>query len=163
MSLFRKSSPAPAVKPRGKLLVLEGIDGTGKTTQTARLAEILEQAGHRVVTISFPQYDLPTGDLIVRHLKTGEFADASPQAISVMYALDRFAACSNIKQELDAGSIVIATRYTISNAAYQGAKIIDPHDRIAFFKWLDTLEHTYLAIPRPNLNIVLHVNTNSSQ
>jgi dTMP kinase len=162
MRLFRKTNPTTPPKPRGKLIVLEGIDGTGKSTQTTRLAEIIEQTGHHVVTISFPQYDLPTGDLITRHLKNGEFADASPQAISTMYALDRFAACPSIKQELEAGSIVIATRYTISNAAYQGAKLTDPHDRIAFFKWLDTLEHTYLVIPRPNLNIVLHVNTHSS-
>lgn len=143
-------------KPRGKLIILDGIDGSGKSTQLELLAATLKAEGFEVEKIHFPRHGTPTAYLVDRYLK-GDFKDLNPYAVSIFYAVDRFDASSTIENWLSEGKVVLSDRYVIANAGHQGCKIADEMERLKFFKWLDHLEHHLLGIPKPDLNIILNM------
>jgi dTMP kinase len=144
---------------RGKLLVIDGTDGTGEATQTDLLIKRLLAEGYRVRTISFPRYDAPTGGPIKEYLSGayGTAEEVGPYRASILYAADRWAASRMISDWLNAGEQVVADRYVLANIGHQGGKIADPDERDRFIKWLIDLEFGLFGIPSPDLNVILHV------
>ena len=143
----------------GKLIVLEGTDGSGKGTQVKLLMERLLKEGHRAATTSFPQYGKKSSGPIEEYLngKYGKPDEVNPYAASLFYAVDRFDLSKEIQKQLDEGHIVILDRYVDSNAGHQGGKIKDPPEREKFIKWLYDTEYGIFGIPRPNLTVILHM------
>lgn len=141
------------------MIVLEGSDGSGKSTQFNLLSERLKAAGYEVETFDFPQYSQDSSYFVKQYL-SGAFGSAtkmSPYTASLFYALDRFAASKAINEALDAGKIVLADRFTGANMAYQGSKFTDSVEQRGFFVWADNLEFQLLNIPRPDVNFFLRV------
>jgi dTMP kinase len=141
---------------KGKFIVIDGTDGSGKATQTEALVNELKMAGYPVEMTDFPQYGSKSAGLIEEYLN-GKYGQVGPEAASIFYAIDRFDASFKIRQWLSEGKIVISNRYVTANAGHQGGKIGDNIDRMKFFKWLNHLEYEIFSIPRPDLNIILHV------
>ncbi|WP_347274478.1 dTMP kinase [Candidatus Kuenenia sp.] len=145
---------------QGKLIVITGIDGSGKTVQTKLLYERLLKEGYPVATIDFPQYGKTFfAEMVTKYLRGGfGAADAvSPYLASILYAGDRFERKDQIQTWINEGKIIISNRYVCDNMAHQGGKIKSPEERAQFFQWLDQLEHTVFGIPRPHLSILLYV------
>ncbi len=143
----------------GSLIVLEGTDGSGKSTQFELLRQRLVRGSYEVECISFPQYD-EESSVFVRKYLSGEFGsgeEVGPYTASMFYALDRYFAVEKIKKWLAEGKIVLCDRYVGSNMAHQGALFDNPEQRRGFFLWLDQLEFEMLKIPRPDISIVLRV------
>ena len=144
---------------QGKLVVFEGIDGSGKTTQLKLLVDYLKSNSIPYETIDFPRYrDSFHGKTISRYLK-GEFGDTdsvSPYLISLAYSLDRVTAKREMNKWLKEGKIIVANRYATSNMAHQAAKL-PPKKREDFLKWEYELEYRVNKIPKENLVIYLHV------
>lgn len=155
MISFGKSKKTEAPR-RGKLIVLDGTDGSGKTTQFKLLVETLEAEGHQVATVDFPQYGSKSAGPLEEYLN-GKYGQLNPYAASIFYAIDRFDVSLQIRQWLEQGKIVVANRYVTANAGHQGGKIEDRFERLKYFKWLDNLEYVTFGIPKPDLNIILHV------
>ena len=147
------------MKKQGKLIVIDGTDGSGKATQTKLLVNHLKQEGYPVTAFSFPQYNQKSAGPIEEYLsgKYGPAETVGPYRASILYAIDRYDASNKIKTKLAEGQIVIADRYVGSNMGHQGAQIKDPQERLKFYEWNDQLEHQTFNIPRPDLNIILHV------
>lgn len=146
---------------KGKLIVLEGIDGSGKATQSALLEKSLVHEGYSVKHISFPDYDSPSSSLVKMYLH-GDFGkhpdDVNPYAASIFFAVDRFASYRvKWKEFYLHGGIVLADRYTTSNMAHQMTKFSNRTDQKKFLQWLDHMEYEELEIPRPDLVILLDV------
>jgi len=149
----------------GLFLVIEGTDGSGKSTQFKLLDERLRAAGYDVATFKFPRYDEPSSYFVKQYLEGayGKADEVGPYTASLFYALDRYAAAAEIRTALSRGKIVLVDRYTGSNMAHQGTKFYHADQRRGYFIWLDNLEYEMLRIPRPTLNFVLHVPTEVSQ
>ncbi len=146
--------------PKGKLIVIDGLDGAGKATQAALLVSRLKKEGKRVVTLDFPQYQNNFfGAFIGECLagKHGDFLHLSPQIASVLYAGDRFEASVKIKRWLKEGKYVVLDRYVSANQIHQGGKIKDVKERKKFLEWLSVLEYDIFQIPRPDKVIFLDV------
>ncbi len=145
---------------KGKLIVIDGIDGSGKATQVALLKKHLAREGRKVKTIDFPRYyDNFFGHLLGRYLSGayGDFTQTDPRVASVLYAADRFESSKQIKQWLEQGYLVIADRYVSANQIHQGGKISDVRKRKVFMKWLEQMEFVVFGIPKPDLVIYLDV------
>ncbi|MDB5160856.1 MAG: Thymidylate kinase [Candidatus Saccharibacteria bacterium] len=144
---------------QGVFIVLEGADGSGKTTQFDLLQKRLRKAGHKVEVFDFPRYDHSSSYFVKRYLN-GEYGPASsinPYTASLFYALDRFEAAPDIRKALAEGKVVLSNRYVGSNMAHQGSKFTEPIEKRSFFVWEDSLEFQILNIPRPDINIFLRV------
>lgn len=141
---------------RGKFIVIDGTDGTGKATQTDLLVEELKHAGYDVQLTDFPQYGSKSAGLAEEYL-AGKYGQVSPEAASIFYAVDRFDASFKIREWLEQGKIVISNRYVTANAGHQGGKIQDETARLKYFRWLNNLEYEIFGIPKPDLNIILHI------
>ena len=141
----------------GKFIVFEGLDGSGKSTQTKLLAEHLKREGFKVESIDFPQYGTKSTGLIENYLigKYGTANKVSPYVASIFYACDRYDASFQIKKWLEEGKFVISDRYVASNIAYQGGKIKNKAERKKFIKWLLNLEYKIFNIPRPDICFIL--------
>ena len=156
---------------KGKLIVIEGLDGTGKATQVKMLIDYLViikkmHYGKNVIAVDFPRYDKPSSDMVKNYL-SGKFGTdpnaINPYVASSFYAVDR--AISFQTEEWGEvyrnGGIVIADRYTISNIIHQGAKLVKEHPNSAdycineFVKWINEYEYSYMGIPEPTLVITL--------
>jgi len=175
---------------KGKLIVVEGTDGSGKTVQTNLLVERLSSEGHKVQTTDFPQYGKSFfANMIEKYLKGAygwpqalrdhlkshpltkgitEPAESRPDEVnpyltSLLYAGDRWEAKDQMNKWLIEGNIIISNRYVCSNMAHQGAKISNIKERKTFFKWIEKLEHKVYAIPKADLTIYLHVPIEISQ
>ncbi len=149
-----------ATKTRGKLIVIDGIDGSGKATQVALLAKRLKVAKVPIKTIDFPRYyDNFFGGLIGEYLsgKYGDFIQVDPRVASVLYAGDRFESSKQIAKWLADGYVVLADRYVSANQIHQTGKLPDAKERKEFLNWLDKMEHGVFGIPRPDLTIFLDV------
>ena len=146
---------------RGKLIVLEGIDGSGKTTQTKMLVARLKREGYAVETIDFPQYYTTFfGKMVAQYLR-GEFGaldQVSPYLAAILYAGDRFERKEQLEQWLAEGKIVIANRYVSANMGHQASKI-PRSKRAVFVQWLDQLEYGVFRVPRADRIFFLHVPT----
>lgn len=144
---------------KGKLIVFEGNDGSGKTTQLKLLIDHLKNKKISFETIDFPRYwDSFHGKTISRYLK-GEFGDidsVSPYLISLAYSLDRAAAKREMNKWLKEGKVVVANRYATSNMAHQAAKLPN-NEREKYIKWEYELEYRVNKIPKENLVLYLHV------
>ncbi len=145
---------------RGKVIVITGIDGSGKTVQTKLLYERLKGEGYPVVTIDFPQYGKTFfADMITKYLNGG-FGSAdsvSPYLASLLYAGDRWECKEQIDTWLKEGKIIVSNRYVCDNMAHQGGKINHPDEKEKFFQWLYELEYRVFAVPKSDLNIFLYV------
>lgn len=151
---------------KGRLIVIEGLDGSGKATQAKRLAAALQQHGKRVREISFPNYDSDSSTLVKMYL-SGAFGtqpgDVNAYAASSFYAVDRYA---GMKQDwgafYDSGGILIADRYTTSNAVHQCCKLPGAQWD-AYLDWLFNYEYRLLGLPAPDLVIYLRLGIETSQ
>ncbi|MGA8034898.1 MAG: hypothetical protein WA823_01580 [Candidatus Acidiferrales bacterium] len=144
--------------PRGKFIVLEGIDGSGKHTQIELLARALVSREIEFAQVGFPNYDGFFGKLIARFLN-GDFGPleaVDPHFSALLYAGDRLESKSELEQELIEGKTLVADRYIASNLAHQGART-SPEKRAAFLKWLKQLEYEIYALPHEDLVIYLRV------
>jgi dTMP kinase len=150
---------------QGKLIVIDGTDGSGKATQTQMLAERLRNADFEVEIADFPQYGKKSAGLVEEYLngKYGEAKDVGPYRASIFYAIDRYDASFKIREWIDNGKIVISNRYVTANMAHQGGKIAEESERQKYFDWLYNLEYNIFNIPRPDLNVILHVDAAIAQ
>ena len=150
---------------KGKLIVLEGIDGSGKSAQYRRLCARMEKDKIAYNHIVFPRYDKDSSALIRLYLG-GAFGakpgDVNPYAASTFYAVDRFASYRDDWGELyENGGLILSDRYTTSNAVHQGSKL--PDDELPdFFTWLADLEYHKMGLPEPDLVIYLDVDIETS-
>ena len=146
----------------GKLIVIEGTDGSGKSTQFRLLTEAVEGLGYEFRKLVFPQYSEDSSALIRRYLG-GQFgnspADVNAYAASAFYAVDRYASYKKVWGEwYEQGGLVLSDRYTTSNAVHQASK--EPEERRKeFLGWLYEFEYDRLGLPRPDLTIYLDVPT----
>lgn len=149
----------------GKFIVIDGIDGSGKTTQLKLLAEKLEKNGFQVEIADFPQYNTKSAGLIEEYLsgKYGTANEVSPYAASCFYACDRYDASHKIRQWLSEGKIVLANRYVTANMGHQGSKITNRLERKVYFDWLEDLEYQIFKIPKPDINIILYLDAEIAQ
>lgn len=142
------------------LVVLEGLDGAGKSTQVRKLKEYLTQRCGALEYIHFPRYDAPVyGDLISRFLR-GDFGanDAvHPQLVALLFAEDRHGAAPIIREALEEGKTVLLDRYVYSNIAYQCAKLKDMVARKRLRDWIFNTEYGDFQLPVPDLNLFLDV------
>lgn len=142
------------------LVVLEGLDGAGKSTQVKRLRAYLESLFGSLEYVHFPRYDAPVyGELISRFLR-GDFGaneTVHPQLVALLFAEDRHGAAPAIKQVLDNGGIVLLDRYVYSNIAYQCAKLRDNAEAERLRDWIFNTEYGDFNLPKPDLNIFLDV------
>lgn len=150
----------------GKLIVIEGLDGSGKATQAQKLFEKLKEQGKQIIKVSFPDYNSNSSALVKMYLN-GEFGSdpnqINPYAASSFYAIDRFASYTKNWKNfyLDDGT-VIADRYTTSNAIHQCAKL--PKEQWKdFINWLFHYEYELLGIPKPYRTLYLRVDPEVSQ
>ena len=146
----------------GTLIVFEGTDGSGKSTQFQALCRRAEQGGKSFQKLVFPQYSEPSSALIRMYL-SGEFGshpgDVNPYAASAFYAVDRYASYKKVWGDFyDAGRLILTDRYTTSNAVHQTVKC-PPQERGDFLRWLDDFEHAKLGLPRPDLVLYLDMPT----
>jgi dTMP kinase len=144
--------------PRGKLIALEGIDGSGKRTQLDLLAQALEAHGLSLMRIAFPRYDSSFGKLAGRYLNGdfGPLETVDPHLSALLYAGDRFEARSEIESALAAGKIVLADRYIGSNLAHQSERV-SPEQREEFLAWLKHVEYGIYGLPVEDLVVYLRI------
>ena len=142
------------------LVVLEGLDGAGKSTQVKMLRAYLEDLLGNLDYIHFPRYDAPVyGDLISRFLR-GDFGSneaVHPQLVALLFAEDRHGAAPEMKKVLQSGGHVLLDRYVYSNIAYQCAKLRDPEEADELREWIFNTEYGNFDLPVPDLNIFLDV------
>lgn len=153
--------------PKGKVIVIEGTDCSGKETQSKLLEEKLKKSGKKCKRFSFPMYDTPTGKIVggsylgkpeifESFFKEGA-VNVDSHVASLYYAADRKYNIPEIEKYIDKGYYVILDRYTSSNQAHQGSKILEADDRFDMYQWIDKLEYWLLKLPKPDITIFLHV------
>lgn len=142
----------------GRLIVFEGTDGSGKSTQARLMAQRLEREGVRYRVIDFPRYGSPFAEparLYLQGALGDKPGDVGAYPASVLYAVDRYA---SYKEDwggaYEAGELILANRYTTSNAVHQASKLPDG-ERKPYLEWLYDLEYGKLALPKPDLVIYL--------
>lgn len=151
---------------KGKLIVLDGTDGSGKATQAKLLQARLTKEGYRVKTLDFPQYESNFfGSFIGECLAGdhGDFVSTDPYIASTLYAADRFESKTKIVRWLQSEITVVLDRYVSSNQIHQGGKITDAKKRKKFLAWLEKMEYEIFGIPRPDGIIYLDVPTEITQ
>lgn len=156
--MLKKGKPYFTKVSKGKLIVFEGIDGSGKTTQAKLLLRYLRKNKISSACISFPRYqDSLWGNMVRRYLD-GEFGDldrVSPYLASVLYAGDRLSAANSVKKWLGKGKIVVCNRYVGSNLAHMGGKLKGKSEKAKYVNWLEKLEYQENGIPKEDLAILL--------
>lgn len=151
---------------KGKLIVIDGLDGSGKSTQLEIVQKKLEDMGVPVKTISFPDYESPSSALVRMYLN-GEFSDnpddINAYAASSFYAVDRYASYMKYwKEDYSSGKLILAARYVSSNAIHQMVKL-DESEYDQYLEWLYDYEHEKLGLPPADKVIFLDMPTNISQ
>jgi len=143
---------------RGKLIAIEGIDGSGKRTQVELLTSALRERGHSVFATGFPQYDSWFGKMVGQFLngELGPLESVDPHFSALLYAGDRFEAKPKVEEALNNGQIVLVDRYIGSNLAHQTARV-DTTKRAAFQEWIEHLEYGIYGLPKEDLVLYLHV------
>ena len=152
---------------KGKVIVIEGTDCSGKETQSKLLEENLKKLGMKCKRFDFPMYETPTGKIVggaylgkpeifPSFFKEGA-VNVDSHVASLYYAADRKYNIPKIEEYIDKGYYVILDRYTSSNQAHQGSKILDDDDRFDMYQWIDKLEYWLLKLPKPDITIFLHV------
>src|SRR5229473_1158733 len=148
----------------GRLIAIEGIDGSGKRTQLEMLANLLSASGNRVFSTGFPQYDSWFGKMVGQFLngELGPLETVDPHFTALLYAGDRFEAKPRLETALDEGKIVLVDRYIGSNLAHQTARAA-PAKRADFRKWIEHLEYGIYDLPREDLILYLRVPPSEAQ
>lgn len=142
------------------LIVLEGLDGAGKSTQIKLLRDMFAERGVESEYLHFPRFDAPIyGDLIARFLRgeLGGLNEVNPYLVALIYAGDRADAAQMIRDWMSSGKVVILDRYVYSNIGYQCGKIADENGRHELSKWILDLEYSHFGIPRPDISFFLDV------
>jgi dTMP kinase len=145
---------------KGKLIVVDGTDGSGKSTQIGLLLKHLKKDGRKVKLVDFPEYYSNFFGAFIGHCLSERYYDfvkVHPKIASVLYAADRFESKDKIKKWLNEGNIVIANRYASANQIHQGGKIANTKKREAFLKWLAEMEYNVFKIPKPDAVFYLSV------
>lgn len=152
---------------RGKIIVIEGTDCSGKETQSRLLEKKLNEQGKKCMRFSFPMYDTPTGKIvggpylgkpeIGKCLFEEGAVNVDPYVVCLYYAADRKYNFPTIEKYLNDGYYIILDRYITSNLAHQGSKIHDKDQRFNMYQWIDKLEYWLLGLPKPDKTIFLHV------
>lgn len=143
---------------KGKLIVIDGTDGSGKTTQFVLLVDHLKRDGYKVKTIDFPEYYKNFFGKFIGHCLSEQYynwLNVHPKIASMAYAADRWESSKQTKEWLSKGYIVVANRYVSANQIHQGGKIKNTKKRNDFIKWLDQMEYKVFGIPRPDLTFYL--------
>jgi dTMP kinase len=150
--------------PPGKLIAIEGIDGSGKRTQVELLEKALKANGHAVYSTGFPQYDSWFGKMVGQFLNGdfGALETVDPHFSALLYAGDRFEAKFRLETALNQSKIVLADRYIGSNLAHQTARA-PAADRSAFISWIEHLEYNIYNLPRETLVLYLRVPPRQAQ
>lgn len=147
----------------GKIIVIEGIEGSGKETQSKLLVESLNKMGIKSIEFSFPMYDTPTGRIFKDCLLNNnnyfstKIDTLDPELVCLYTAADRKYNIKKINDYLMNGYIVVINRYTSSNMANQGSKYEDSEDRFYMYQWIDKLEYWLLKLPKPDYTILLNM------
>lgn len=142
---------------KGKLIVIDGTDGSGKATHAGLLIDRLSREGKDAKLTDFPQYGQPSAFFVEKYLRGeyGPLESVGAYKASLFYALDRYDASFHMRKWLDEGTIIVSNRYVSSNMGHQAGKIADPLAREKFLAWLKEIEYDMLEIPRPDVNILL--------
>ena len=147
----------------GKIIVIEGIEGSGKETQSKLLVDFLNKMGIKSIEFSFPMYDTPTGRIFKDCLLNNnnyfstKIDTLNPELVCLYTAADRKYNIKKINDYLMNGYIVVINRYTSSNMANQGSKYEDSEDRFYMYQWIDKLEYWLLKLPKPDYTILLNM------
>ena len=149
----------------GKIIVIEGVNDSGKETQSKLLAKTLKEEGYKVVEFSFPMYKSPTGKIFKNCVlgKDGNgyfeegYENLDPYVVCLYTAADRKYHKERIEKYLRDDYIVILNRYTSSNMAHQGSRYSDSEERFYMYQWIDKLEYWLLKLPKPDCTILLKV------
>lgn len=152
---------------KGKIIVIEGTDCSGKATQSLLLEKRLKASKNKCIRISFPCYDTPTGKIVggsylgKKEIGASVFGEEAisldPKIASLYYAADRKYNIGKVIEYVNKGYYVILDRYVTSNLAHQGGKILDKDERFYMYQWIDKLEYWLLELPKPDKTIFLHV------
>lgn len=152
---------------RGKLIVIEGTDCSGKETQSNLLIEALRKENIKIEKFSFPNYNSPTGKIVggpylgKEYICEGWFpeeaANVDPKVSALYYAADRRYNIHKVELLLQNGMNVILDRYVYSNMAHQGGKVFDRSERLNMYDWVEKLEFELLELPRSDINVFLHM------
>ena len=141
-------------------MVMEGLDGSGKSTQVRKLKKYLEGICPALEYIHFPRYDAPVYGDLISHFLRGDYGSnetVHPQLVALLFAEDRHEAAPQMKQILSSGGSVLLDRYVYSNIAYQCAKLSGSDARESLRKWILDTEYGSFSLPKPDLNIFLDV------
>lgn len=152
---------------KGKIIVIEGTDCSGKETQTSLLVQRLKKMGRKIERISFPDYDSPTGKIVggpylgKKYICEGYFPEnacnVDPKVASLYYAADRRYHRDIILDYINNGVDVVLDRYVESNMGHQGGKLFDKEERLKLYEELANLEYGFLELPKPDFTIFLYV------
>lgn len=145
-------------KYKGKLIVIDGTDGSGKATQVEFLSNKLRKEGHKVKIVDFPEYYKNFFGKFIGHCLSEQyynFLGVHPKITSVLFAADRWEASKEMKEWLSKGYVVIANRYVSANQIHQGGKIKSAKKRADFMKWLNQMEYEVFGIPKPDITLYL--------
>lgn len=149
----------------GILIAIEGIDGAGKGTQSAKLVQALQARGMRSDSLQFPRYAATTFGRSIADFLNGRFGaldQVHPQLASVLYAGDRFESRELLLQLLDANDVLVLDRYVGSNLAHQAAKLSGT-ERTELMEWIELVEYGVFRLPRPQLTIVIDMSSQMSR
>jgi dTMP kinase len=145
-------------KQKGKFIVIDGTDGSGKTTQVVLLTDTLKKDGYKIKVVDFPEYYKNFFGKFIGHCLSEQYYNwlgVHPKIASVMYAADRWESSEEIRKCLASGYIVIANRYVSANQIHQGGKIKSAKKRADFMKWLNEMEYEVFKIPKPDITLYL--------
>ena len=150
---------------KGKFIVIEGTDCSGKETQSKLIEKKLKELGYKCIHLAFPMYDTPpgkvVGDCYLGRNGKGFFDEGAtnvdPYIAALYYAADRKYNINKIIDSYNDGYYIILDRYTTSNMAHQGSKILDKDERFYMYQWIDKLEFWLLGLPKPDKTIFLHM------
>ena len=152
---------------KGKLIVIEGTDCSGKETQSKLLVSHLKEQGYKCITFGFPMYDSPTGKIVggpflgKQEISECYFPEGpvavDPKISCLYYSADFKYHIDEINSYLDKGYYVILDRYVTSSLGHQGSKIVDKEERFQMFQWIDKLNYWLMGLPKPDITIFLHV------
>lgn len=153
------------MKTKGRLIVIDGTDGSGKATQVELLRKKLVSGGKKVKIVDFPEYYKNFFGKFIGHCLSEQYYNwlgVHPKIASIAYAADRWESSKEINKWLAQGYVVLANRYVSANQIHQGGKIANAKKRQEFIKWLDEMEYKVFKIPRPDLTLYLSLPINIS-
>ncbi len=148
---------------KGKLIVIDGTDGSGKSTQVKLLQKRLTKEGYTVKLLDFPEYYKNFFGKFIGHCLSEQYynwINVHPKIASIAYAADRWESSKKIEEWLTKGYIVLANRYVSANQIHQGGKISNPKKRLNFIKWQEEMEYKVFKIPKPDAVFYLNVPLN---